>query len=194
MGIWDKIKRSISPGDDDDNTYDDEEFFEGDYDINEGYGDGGMMSNNVSGGYNPPNAMYAPPVAPNHNNTYQPPANNNVSAPPPTTAVTSITAGDLASSLEIIIVKPEVVMDGQKIADFLMSGKTVSIDFEETNKEVIRKLLDFTTGVLYAINGNIKRVQERNYIASPSVMRVVHDPKKAERDRGENIGREPSIY
>ena len=191
MGVWDKIKKSISPGDDDDNTYDDEEFFEDDYDVNEGYGDGGMSSNNMSGGFAQPNQVYAPNTHNYHN--YQPPANNNASAPPPT-AVTSIMAGDLTSSPEIIIVKPENVVDGRRIADLLMSGKTVVVDFEETNKEVIRKLLDFTTGVVYAIKGDLKKVQERSYLASPPTMRVVHDPKKGDRDRGEIGGRDSSMY
>ena len=186
MGVWDRIKKSISPGDDDDNTYDDEEFFEDDYDVSDGYNDGAMSSNNAPGGYGQQNQVYTPPNTHNYNN-YQPPVNNTPAAPPPsTTAVTSIMGGDLASSPEIIIVKPEVITDGKKIADLLMNGKTVVIDFEETNKEVIRKLFDFTAGVVYAIGGKLNRVHERNYIASSPKMRVGYEKKNTERERDRN--------
>jgi len=200
MGVWDRIKKSISPGDDDDNTYDDDELFDDDYDTGDGYSDSGGINDNMSGGgFSQPNP-YAPSTPANNysnNNNYQPPAHNNA-APPPTTAVTSISGGDLSSATEIIIVKPDHFIDGSRIADLLMGGKTVVIDFEDTNKEVIRKILDFTAGVVYATNSSIKKVRERNYIASPPTMRVTHDPRKAERERnGERNdmgGRDPSIY
>lgn len=188
MGVWDKIKKSINPGEDDDNTYDDDEF-EDDYQLN-GYNDSGVNDMPVSGGFGQQNPVYTQ-NSPNFNN-YQQPINNNPAASNPATSVTSISGGDVHIPLEVKMIKPETFTDGRKIADLLLARKTVIVNFEETNKEIIRKLLDFMTGAAYVSKGELNRVSERTFILTPPNAKFSFDQiKNAERNE---MGRDNSIY
>ena len=49
------------------------------------------------------------------------------------------------------------------------------LNLESTNKEVSRRLLDFLSGVAYAIDGQIKRVANSTFIITPYNVGVVGD-------------------
>jgi cell division inhibitor SepF len=190
MGVWDKIKKSINPGEDDDNTYDDDEF-EDDYSMSSG-GFDSASDMSASGNFNQQNPVYTQ-SAPNYNN-YQPPANNN--QPPassaPVSAVTSVMGGDMHASYEVKVIKPESYSDGRRIADLLMARKTVIVNFDETNKEIIRKLLDFMGGAAYMIKGDLNRVGEKTFIITPPNAKFSSEQVK-NTERGD-INRDSSIY
>ena len=65
--------------------------------------------------------------------------------------------------------------DGSIVADHLINRRTVVLNLESTNKEVSRRLLDFLSGVAYAIDGQIKRVANSTFIITPYNVGVVGD-------------------
>ena len=79
------------------------------------------------------------------------------------------------TQLEVVLVKPEAYADGSIVADHLMARRTVVLNLESTNKEVSRRLLDFLSGVAYAINGQIKRVANSTFIVTPYNVGVMGD-------------------
>ena len=72
-----------------------------------------------------------------------------------------------ASSIELKVVRPERYEEVAHIADHLMSHRTVVLNLEGTNKENQRRMIDFLSGVAYAIDGQIKRVATETYIITP---------------------------
>ena len=72
------------------------------------------------------------------------------------------------TQLEVVLVKPEAYADGSIVADHLINRRTVVLNLESTNKEVSRRLLDFLSGVAYAIDGQIKRVANSTFIINRS--------------------------
>ena len=72
-----------------------------------------------------------------------------------------------ASSIELKVVRPERYEEVAHIADHLMSHRTVVLNLEATNKENQRRMIDFLSGVAYAIDGQIKRVATETYIITP---------------------------
>lgn len=79
------------------------------------------------------------------------------------------------TQLEVVLVKPEAYADGSIVADHLMNRRTVVLNLESTNKEVSRRLLDFISGVAYAINGQIKRIANSTFIVTPYNVGVMGD-------------------
>ena len=55
------------------------------------------------------------------------------------------------TQLQGVLVKPERFEDASTIADQLNAKRTVVLNLESTNKEVSRRLVDFLSGVAYAI-------------------------------------------
>jgi cell division inhibitor SepF len=185
MSWFKKLKDSINPGDEDDNTYDDDEFEE-DYSLgNDGF-DSGMSDISTSGNFIQQNPLYNNP---SNYNTYQPPqpqppASSNqqppASAPP---AVAPVSNSDIYASFEVKFIKPEKYADGKRIADLLMQHKTVVVNFDDTNKEIIRKLLDFMAGTIYTIKGDFKQISEKTFIATPPNAKISAEQlRNADRD------------
>lgn len=78
------------------------------------------------------------------------------------------------SALEMKLVKPERydTTTVQKIADHLLSGRTVVLNLESTNKESARRLIDFLSGVVYSIEGDITRVSNNTVVIVPHNVHV----------------------
>ena len=85
-------------------------------------------------------------------------------APAPAPKTTNIGS---SAALEMKVVKPERFDSAVGIGEHLLARRTVVINFEETNKETVRRILDFLGGVVFAIEGNIKKVSDATYIVTP---------------------------
>ncbi len=76
------------------------------------------------------------------------------------------------SSLELKVVRPEGFESVTSIADHLLARRTVVLNLEDTNKEAARRLLDFLSGVAYAIDGTLKKVTAATFIITPNNVNV----------------------
>ena len=88
-------------------------------------------------------------------------------------------AGGVSStaSLEMKIIKPERYEDVTGIAQHLLHRRTVVLNLESTNKETIRRIIDFLSGVAFAIGGNLNRVANSTYVITPKNVELSDDQK-----------------
>ena len=71
------------------------------------------------------------------------------------------------TQLQVVLVKAERYDNSTEIADHLKERRTVVLNLETTNKDVARRVLDFLSGVAYAIGGRIQRVANNTFIITP---------------------------
>ncbi|HBL84206.1 MAG: hypothetical protein A2Y17_07875 [Clostridiales bacterium GWF2_38_85] len=86
-------------------------------------------------------------------------------------------------SLEMKVVKPDKFEAVTQIGEHLLARRTVVLNLEETNKETIRRIIDFLSGVAFAIDGSIKRVANSTYVITPRNVEVSGDQPQARDDR-----------
>lgn len=79
------------------------------------------------------------------------------------------------SAMQVIIVKPDRFDTVSEIADHLRDKKAVVLNLESTNKDVARRLVDFLSGVAYAIDGKVKKIAANTYIITPPNVDLVGD-------------------
>lgn len=75
-----------------------------------------------------------------------------------------------STQLQVVIVKPEKYEVASEIADHLRERRTVVMNLENANREkkdTARRLIDFLSGVAYALEGQIQRVAANTYIITP---------------------------
>lgn len=77
--------------------------------------------------------------------------------------------------LAVVLVKAEQFNNVADIADHLKNKMTVVLNLESTDKEVSKRMLDFLSGVTYAIEGKIKRVASNTYLITPLDVEIVGD-------------------
>ena len=83
------------------------------------------------------------------------------------------TAGvSVGSSIEMKVVTPKSYDSVSQIADLLLSKKTVLLNLESTNRETARRLIDFLSGVAYALGGDVQKVADNTYAITPSNVAV----------------------
>ena len=85
------------------------------------------------------------------------------------------TFGGFGSALELKVVRPEKFESVTQIADHLVSKRTVVLNLEATNKETARRMIDFLSGVAYAMQGNLKKVAANTYVITPDNVAVSND-------------------
>ena len=87
--------------------------------------------------------------------------------------VVNLGAGGTQS--QVVLVKPERFETAAEIADQLRARRPVLINLETTPKEVTRRLVDFLSGVAYALDGKVKKIAANTYIITPSNVDLVGD-------------------
>ena len=79
------------------------------------------------------------------------------------------------TAMQVILVKPDRFDTVSEIADHLRDKKSIVLNLESTNKDVARRLVDFLSGVAYALDGKIKKVAISTYILTPYHVEIVGD-------------------
>ncbi|MGN1014659.1 MAG: cell division protein SepF [Butyricicoccus sp.] len=77
------------------------------------------------------------------------------------------------TKLAVVLVKAEQFNNVVEIADHLKNKMTVVLNLETTEKEIANRMLDFLSGVTYAIEGKVKRVAKDTYLITPYNVEIV---------------------
>jgi len=67
---------------------------------------------------------------------------------------------------------PESFDDAQLIADHAKAGDPVLMDLSRADAELQARLIDFASGLVYALDGGMQRVAEQLMFLTPSHIRV----------------------
>lgn len=76
---------------------------------------------------------------------------------------------------QVVLVKPERFETAAEIADHLRERRSVVMNLEQTSKDTARRLIDFLSGVAYALDGKIKKIAANTYIITPYNVDVMGD-------------------
>lgn len=81
--------------------------------------------------------------------------------------VVSIKSGLNSSKSKIVLYEPRVYSDAKDVAQNLLNNKAVVINFSRMEDDSARRIVDFITGTVYALNGEIQRIGDRILLATP---------------------------
>lgn len=113
----------------------------------------------------PPQAQQAPNNRSNDSGVQIRP---NVSEPPPQQPqLRSIPGG----AMEPHTVRPRRFDQAQEVADAFKSGTPVIMNLEGTERDVARRLIDFGSGICYALDGTMEKVATGVYLLKPPAPR-----------------------
>ncbi|MCD7801504.1 MAG: cell division protein SepF [Clostridiales bacterium] len=79
------------------------------------------------------------------------------------------------TQLQVVLVKPEKFDEASAIANHLRDKRTVVLNLEAANKDIARRMVDFLSGVAYALEGKIKKVAISTYIITPYNVDIIGD-------------------
>ena len=74
-------------------------------------------------------------------------------------------------SMEPHTVRPRRFDQAQEVADKFKEGQPVIMNIEGTEREVARRLIDFASGICYALDGSMEKVATGVYLLKPPSQR-----------------------
>lgn len=93
-----------------------------------------------------------------------------------------------SSSNKMILVEPRAYSESQTIADHLKSRNSVVVNFKRVTTDQAKRIIDFLSGTLYAIGGDLQKIGEGIYLCTPKnidVQGTISEEEKTN-DNGED--------
>ena len=78
-------------------------------------------------------------------------------------------------SMEVTMIKSTSMDDSRDICDYLLSGKAVVLNMEGIHMETAQRIIDFTSGATYSMNGNLQKISNYIFIATPDSVELSGD-------------------
>jgi cell division inhibitor SepF len=82
------------------------------------------------------------------------------------------------------IVAPGRFADAQEIANRLMNNQPVIVNMQNAERDLQRRMIDFCSGVTYALSGGMERVADEVFLLTPSNVKVSDEERQRLADRG----------
>ena len=89
------------------------------------------------------------------------------------TRVISVNNG--LSSSKMVITQPTCFNDVEEVGNYLKNKKSVIINLENVGKEDGRRVIDFLSGSIFMIEGNIQKVSNLIYLTTPRTVEIQND-------------------
>ena len=84
---------------------------------------------------------------------------------------------------KLLLVHPDRFEQAADIADRIAERNAIVLNLETAPKELTRRMLDFLSGVTYALGGKVKKVSGSTYIITPAGMDFMGDTGNAVESR-----------
>ena len=156
MSIWDNIKKFAQP-------YSDDEEFDDFEDELEDYEEA-------------PQEKAAPARRPS---AFSAGRTSENTATAPTSERSSGFSGQVLSmgsgKQEVVLFHAKTFDDAAKAADELRKKKAVILNMENVDKGLTRRVVDFLSGSIYALDGSVKKIAQSTYLFCPHNMDIVGD-------------------
>jgi cell division inhibitor SepF len=81
-------------------------------------------------------------------------------------------------------VSPRSFNDAQQVADRFKADQPIIVNLQAVDRELSRRLIDFTSGLCYALDGNMEKVADNVYLLSPSNVQVPEEERRRLQERG----------
>ena len=77
--------------------------------------------------------------------------------------------------MEVTMIKPTSMEDSREVCDYLLAGKAVVLNLEGIHMEVAQRIIDFTSGATYSMEGNLQKISNYIFIATPRSVELSGD-------------------
>ncbi len=73
-----------------------------------------------------------------------------------------------ANQVKMIISQPTTFEQSEEICQYLKERKSCIVNLEYVNKDVARRVVDFISGGVYALNGHIQKISNSIFLIAPA--------------------------
>lgn len=85
-----------------------------------------------------------------------------------------------AQSVKMVISQPTNFEQSEEICNFLKDKKSVILNLEYVNKDVARRIVDFISGGVFALDGHIQKVSNSIFLVAPVNYEITNEMAREE--------------
>jgi cell division inhibitor SepF len=89
-----------------------------------------------------------------------------------------------SASVKVHLVLPRSFNDAQQVADKFKDGIPVILNLQSSDAELSKRLIDFASGLTYALNGGMQRVADKVFLLTPRNVEVSAEERARIIERG----------
>jgi cell division inhibitor SepF len=104
--------------------------------------------------------------------------------PPSAVTVSPGVMRSAVGSARVHIVEPHGFNDAQEIGDRLKADQPVILNLQGVPRDLQRRLIDFSSGLAYAVGGAMARVADQVFLLTPTDVEVSQEEKERLQARG----------
>jgi len=106
-------------------------------------------------------------------------------APPPAAAPRASAVKPIPMpATRVHVMDPKGFNDAQEVGDRLKNGQPVILNLQGVDRDLQRRLIDFASGLAYALNGTMSKAADQVFLLTPSNVEVSEEEKERLQARG----------
>ena len=83
-------------------------------------------------------------------------------------------------SVKMVITQPTSFEQSEEICNYLKERKSIIVNLEYVNKDVARRIVDFISGAVHALDGHIQKVSNAIFLIAPVNYEIASDLAREE--------------
>ena len=175
---------------------DDEPEYGSEYEAYPGYGDGGEggygadddgyadRGRREAGGELEPETAVRTTTAPERRAAAPERRGRDEPAAPPSPRPSVVRTIGPTTAARVHVVEPQSFNDAQEVGDRLKANQPVILNLQGISRELQRRLIDFSSGLAYAVGGQMQKVNDQVFLLKPSDVEVSQEEKERLQARG----------
>ena len=100
---------------------------------------------------------------------------------PQSASVRPVPSGDIASKVHVVA--PVRFGDAKEIADSLKASGPVIVNLQLAERDLQRRMIDFCSGVTYALSGEMEKVADQVFLLTPSNVKISDEERQRLQER-----------
>ena len=92
--------------------------------------------------------------------------------PPPSRGRVLQPVGNGGADVQVHLVTPHSFNDAQEVADRFKRAVPVILNLQTTNSELAKRLIDFASGLTYALDGGMQKIADKTFLLTPHNVEV----------------------
>ena len=85
-----------------------------------------------------------------------------------------------SQAIKMVISQPTSFEQSEEICGFLKEKKSVIVNLEYVNKDVARRIVDFISGGVYALDGHIQKISNSIFLIAPINYEITNEMAREE--------------
>jgi cell division inhibitor SepF len=102
----------------------------------------------------------------------------------PTAVLRSVRGGNGRSEVRVHLVIPKSFNDAQQVADRFKDQIPVVLNLQGTDNDLSKRLIDFASGLTYALDGGMQRIADKVFMLTPPGVEISAEERAELIDKG----------